>query len=63
MLPYLKRSASLAHSGSGSVRPVDAVAVALVCAAAAAAGPTWQRLPNPFFAEASPLEKYPLQIK
>ena len=53
--PHLLNALIVDRSGSGPVRPVDAVAVALVCAAAAAAGPTWQRLPNPFFAEESPL--------
>jgi Ca-activated chloride channel family protein len=37
------------------VRPVDLVALGLVLATLTAAGPTWQRIPNPFFAETAPL--------
>ncbi len=37
------------------VRPVDLVIIGLLFAVLAAAGPAWQRIPNPFFAETAPL--------
>ncbi len=38
--PHLLNALTVDRSGTGSVRPVDAVAVALACAVIAAAGPT-----------------------
>ncbi|MCT8161385.1 vWA domain-containing protein [Pseudoruegeria sp. SHC-113] len=36
-------------------QPVDGVALALLCAAIGAAGPTWSRVPNPFVSQLAPV--------
>ncbi len=53
--PHLLDHLLINRQRATRVRPVDLVLVALFCAALAAAGPTWRRVPNPFFSEAAPL--------
>ena len=53
--PHLLSALTVNRSKQRQIRPIDVTAVALLFAAVAAAGPTWRQLPNPFFAETSPL--------
>jgi len=52
---HLRSALLLNRPLAGRVRAVDLVVGGLLCAAVAAAGPAWQRLPNPFLAETAPL--------
>lgn len=53
--PHLLDHLTLNRQKTGRIRPIDLVAVVLLCATIAAAGPTWRRMPNPFFTETAPL--------
>ena len=55
LAPHLLNALTVNQAARRGVRPVDLVALGLVLAALTAAGPTWQRIPNPFFAETAPL--------
>ena len=55
LAPHLLQALTVNRTARRGIRPVDLVALALVLAALTAAGPTWQRIPNPFFAETAPL--------
>ncbi len=53
--PHLLEQLIVNRSNSRRVRPIDHVAVILLLITCAGAGPTWNRLPNPFSAETAPL--------
>lgn len=53
--PHLLGHLIVNRSSARRLLPVDQVAVVLMLAAVASAGPTWSRLPNPFLAETAPL--------
>lgn len=55
LAPHLLTALTVNRDARGGIRPVDAVAVSLVLGCLAAAGPTWQRVPNPFVADTAPL--------
>ena len=55
LAPHLLQALTVNRTARRGIRPVDLVALALVFAALTAAGPAWQRIPNPFFAETAPL--------
>ena len=55
LAPHLLAALTVNRSTRRGVRPVDLVALGLLLATLAAAGPAWQRIPNPFFAESAPL--------
>lgn len=55
LAPHLLEALKVNSAARRGVRPVDLVALGLIFAALAAAGPAWQRVPNPFFAETAPL--------
>ena len=53
--PHLLKALMISDNTSGRVRAVDGTALALVLLALAAAGPTWSKLPSPWFSESAPL--------
>jgi len=55
LAPHLLAALTVNRSIRRGVRPVDLVALGLLLATLAAAGPAWQRIANPFFAESAPL--------
>lgn len=55
LAPHLLKALTVNSATRRGLRPVDLVALGLVLAALTAAGPAWQRIPNPFFAETAPL--------
>jgi Ca-activated chloride channel family protein len=55
LAPHLLTALTVNQAARRGVRPVDLVVIGLALAALSAAGPTWQRIPNPFFAETAPL--------
>lgn len=55
LAPHLLEALTVNRAARRGVRPVDLVALGMIFATLAAAGPAWQRVPNPFFAETAPL--------
>ena len=55
MAAHLMDALTVNRSARSGWRPVDLVAASLIMAALGAAGPAWQRIPNPFFTETAPL--------
>lgn len=53
--PHLLSHLKVGTGGRFGVRPVDAVAFALVLLSIAVAGPSWEREPSPFVEDTSPL--------
>lgn len=53
--PHLQDALTIGKSSRSRIKPVDGVAVALLAAAIAAAGPTWSKQPSPWFSETAPL--------
>jgi Ca-activated chloride channel family protein len=55
LAPHLRGAMTVNQTSRSGLRPVDLIASGLILAALATAGPAWQRIPNPFFAETAPL--------
>lgn len=53
--PHLAQALTVGGRGSRRVYPIDGVAVLIAMVAIAAAGPAWNRLPNPLLAQTAPL--------
>ena len=53
--PHLREALTMNRESARGVLPVDGVALMLVFAAVAAAGPTWSKQPSPWFEETAPL--------
>ena len=53
--PHLRAALTVNGNARRGLRAVDGVALALVAATLAAAGPTWRQQPSPWFAETAPL--------
>ncbi len=53
--PHLREALTVGRDRGLRVVPVDLLSIALVCGTLASAGPTWSRLPSPWFAETAPL--------
>ncbi len=53
--PHLAKALTVGGQRKHRLYPIDGVAVALVLVTAAAAGPTWSRVPNPLLAQTAPL--------
>ncbi len=53
--PHLLEALTINSANTARLRPVDLVAVVLLCLSLAAAGPTWRTAPNPFLSETAPL--------
>ena len=53
--PHLEAALTINHDTRGGVRAVDGVALVMLSAAVASAGPAWQKLPSPWFEETAPL--------
>lgn len=53
--PHLLEALTINSANTARLRPVDLVAVVLLCLSLAAAGPTWRPAPNPFLSESAPL--------
>jgi Ca-activated chloride channel family protein len=53
--PHLREALTVNRQAGQGLRAVDGVAIALVAATLAAAGPTWRQQPSPWFAETAPL--------
>ena len=53
--PHLRDALTVNRSDKNSVRPVDGVAITILFAVLAAAGPTWNKQQSPWFAESAPL--------
>ncbi len=55
LAPHLREALTVGRSRRHRLRPIDGVALALVLATLAAAGPTWSRVPDPFVAQSAPV--------
>ena len=55
LAPHLRAALTVGGSAGARFRPIDGVAIGLVLLAAAAAGPTWSRVPDPFVAQSAPV--------
>ncbi|MGI9325629.1 MAG: vWA domain-containing protein [Pseudomonadales bacterium] len=53
--PHLQDALTVNRRTTFRLRPVDGAAVAMLATAIAAAGPTWSKLPSPWFSETAPL--------
>ena len=53
--PHLQDALTVNRRRTMRLRPIDGVAVAMLATAIAAAGPTWSKLPSPWFSETAPL--------
>ncbi|WP_425090228.1 VWA domain-containing protein [Tropicimonas sp. S265A] len=53
--PHLRNALTVGRMTRRKAQPIDGVAIALICLAIAAAGPTWSRDPDPFAAQAAPV--------
>ena len=53
--PHLLDVLTVNRTAARGVRSIDLIILTFMVAALAAAGPTWQRIPNPFFSETAPL--------
>ncbi len=53
--PHLRAALTVGHHHRRRLQPIDVVAMAMICAALGAAGPTWSRVPNPFVSQTAPL--------
>ena len=53
--PHLREALTVNRDARRGVRAVDGVAIALLAAAIAAAGPTWSKQASPWFTETAPL--------
>lgn len=53
--PHLQAALTIGKSSKSRYKPVDGIAVGLLAAAIAAAGPTWSKQPSPWFSETAPL--------
>lgn len=53
--PHLREALTVNRNMRKGVRAVDGICVASICAALAAAGPTWSKQPSPWYAESAPL--------
>jgi Ca-activated chloride channel family protein len=53
--PHLRDALTVNKTVRGRIQPVDGMALALLAIALAAAGPTWSKIPSPWFAETAPL--------
>jgi Ca-activated chloride channel family protein len=53
--PHLQAALTIGRSSRARVKPVDLLAIGLLAAALAAAGPTWSKQPSPWFSETAPL--------
>ena len=53
--PHLREALTVNRDARRGLRAVDGVAVALLAAAIAAAGPTWSKQASPWFTETAPL--------
>ncbi len=53
--PHLRDALTVNRSDRKTVLPVDGVAIAIIFAVLAAAGPTWSKQQSPWFAESAPL--------
>ena len=52
---HLGRALTMGHAARQRFRPVDIVILALLLMVIALAGPTWSKVPSPWFAETAPL--------
>ena len=55
LAPHLQEALTLNRDAGGGIRAVDGVALVMLAASLAAAGPTWTREPSPWFEETAPL--------
>lgn len=55
LAPHLQEALTLNRNARGGIRAVDGVALVMLAATLAAAGPTWTRQPSPWFEETAPL--------
>ena len=53
--PHLREALTVNRNRRKGIRAVDGVCIATVFAALAAAGPTWNKQPSPWFSESAPL--------
>jgi Ca-activated chloride channel homolog len=53
--PHLRDALTVGNSRRRWFTPIDGVALALLLAALASAGPTWSRVPDPFVAQSAPV--------
>ncbi|WP_170787221.1 VWA domain-containing protein [Ruegeria lacuscaerulensis] len=53
--PHLQAAMEVGRNQAHRIRPIDGVALTLLLLAAAAAGPTWSRQPNPLVAQSAPV--------
>jgi Ca-activated chloride channel family protein len=53
--PHLQVALTIGKASKSRVKPVDGVAIGLLAAVLAAAGPTWSKQPSPWFSETAPL--------
>ncbi|SLN37624.1 Tetratricopeptide repeat protein [Pseudoruegeria aquimaris] len=52
---HIAEALTLGAKTTRALTPVDGIALALICAALGAAGPTWSRVPNPFVSQLAPV--------
>lgn len=55
LAPHLREALTIDRDVSDRLRPVDGVALVMLCLAVAAAGPTWKQQLAPWFRETAPL--------
>jgi Ca-activated chloride channel family protein len=55
LAPHLRDALTVNRNATKIYRPIDGAAIALVVLAIAAAGPSWNKQPSPWFAETAPL--------
>ena len=53
--PHLQAALTTGKTSRSRIKPIDGMAVGLLAAALAAAGPTWSKQPSPWFSETAPL--------
>jgi Ca-activated chloride channel family protein len=53
--PHLRAALIVNHRSDSPVKPVDGVTITALCLTLAAAGPTWSKVPSPWFSETAPL--------
>lgn len=53
--PHLQAALTIGKAAKSRIKPVDGVAVGLLAAVIAVAGPTWSKQPSPWFSETAPL--------
>lgn len=53
--PHLQEALTIGRSSRSHIKPIDLIAIGMLAAVVAAAGPTWSKQPSPWFSDTAPL--------